>query len=325
MSAIKTSGVVLIEQTGTPDTLKYHTITQPQPGPNEVLIDQKAIGVNFVDIFFRNGTFPMPSYPAPLGLEAAGVIEQVGADVKGFVVGDRVAYHSSVGSYAEKRSINTSEIFKLPNDISFEQAAAITVKGLTAHMLIKQAYQVKAGDVVLIHAMTGGVGTVLSEWVRSLGATVIGTVGSAAKKELALSRGFEHIVDLQTEDFADKVKAVTQGKGIDVVYDSIGETTFNKSVALLKEGGSAVLYGWASGMPVADEELIAQRKIRFVRPALKDLNRQDVDNAMPEVFEVLRSGIFKVDNPLVYALADAAKAHADLESRKTTGSIILLP
>jgi NADPH2:quinone reductase len=194
-------------------------------------------------------------------------------------------------------------------------------------MLLHQGHAIKAGEVVLIHAMTGGVGTLLSDWARSLGATVIGTVESAAKKDLALGRGFAHVVNLQAEDVAAEVRALTHGQGLDAVYDSIGESTFQQSVALVKEGGSAVLYGWSSGMPVVDQELLAQRKIHFVRPALKNYlpERKKMDGAIAEVFDLVRSGILKVQKPTVYSLADAATAHADLEARKTTGSIILQP
>lgn len=327
MSTIKPSGIVRIEQPGPPDVLKYQTVTIQEPGPGEVLINQKAIGVNFVDVFFRNGTFPMNAYPAPVGLEASGVIEYVGTGVKDFAVGDRVAYHSSVGAYAEKKVLNASEIFKLPDDISFDQAATVMVKGLTAHMLLKQSHEIKAGEVVLIHAMTGGVGTLLSEWARSVGATVIGTVGSAAKKELALARGFEHVVDLQSEDFAGNVTKITQGKGIDAVYDGVGEATFQKSIELLRDGGSAVLYGWPSGMPVVDMELIEQRKILFVRAVLNNYlaDREKIRLAIVEIFDLLRNGTLNVQKPSIYSLSDAATAHADLESRRTTGSIILRP
>lgn len=293
-----------------------------------MLLNQKAIGVNFLDVFYRNGTFPQAAYPAPIGVEAAGVIEAVGTDVTAFAVGDRVAYQSMLlGAYAEKRVLRASALTKLPPDISFEQAASVLVKGLTAHMLLHQGHAIKAGEVVLIHALTGGVGTLLSSWARSLGATVIGTVGSAAKKDLALRRGFEHVVDLQAEDFAAEVLALTHGQGIDAVYDSIGETTFQKSVALVKADGSAVLYGWSSGMPLIDKGLLAQRKVHFVRPALKDYlpEREKMDLAIAEVFDLVRNGIFDVQKPAVYSLADAATAHADLEARKTTGSIILQP
>lgn len=323
------TGIVRIEQPGPPDVLKYDIITLPEPGPGEVLISQKAIGVNFVDVFFRNGTFPMPEYPAPIGLEASGIVEYVGADVKDFAVGDRVAYHSSAGpgAYAQRRILNAGDLVKLPDDVSFDQAASVLVKGLTAHMLLKESYPVKAGDVVLIHAMAGGVGTLLSKWARSIGATVIGTVGSAAKKELVLKRGFDHVVDLASEDFVEKVNEVTGGKGIDAVYDGTGEATFNRSLTLVKEGGSAVLYGWPSGMPDIDQAFLDQRKISLVRAVLNHYvaDQPKIATAIIEVFDLLRNGVFDLQNPAVYALAEAATAHADLESRKTTGSIILRP
>lgn len=328
MNPSNPSGLVRIEQPGPPAVLQFHLVTLPQPGPGEVLINQKAIGVNFLDVFYRNGTFPQAAYPAPIGVEASGIIEAIGPDVKGFAVGDRVAYQSMVlGAYAEKRVLQARELVNLPSDISFEQAASVLVKGLTTHMLLNQGHAIKAGEVVLIHAMTGGVGTLLSRWARSLGATVIGTVGSAAKKELAFTQGSEHVINLQAEDFADKVLALTDGKGIDAVYDSIGEATFQQSVALVKEGGSAVLYGWSSGMPVVDVELLAQRNIHFVRPALKNYlpEREEMNLAIAEVFEQVRNGTFDGQKPTVYSLADAATAHADLEARKTTGSIILQP
>lgn len=328
MTTLQPSGIVRIEQPGPPNALRYQLETLPQPGPGEVLLHQKAIGVNFLDVFYRNGTFPQAAYPAPIGVEAAGLIAGVGPDVTEFAVGDRVAYQTmSLGAYAEKRVLAARDLFKLPADISFEQAASVLVKGLTAHMLLHQGHAIKAGEVVLIHAMTGGVGTLLSDWARSLGATVIGTVGSTAKKDLALGRGFAHVVNLQAEDFAAEVRALTNGKGLDAVYDSIGESTFQQSVALVKEGGSAVLYGWSSGMPVVDQELLAQRKIHFVRPALKNYlpEREQMDRAIAEVFDLVRSGILEVPQPTVYALAEAATAHADLEARKTTGSLILQP
>ena len=328
MTTLQPSGIVRIVQPGPPNALRYQLETLPQPGPGEVLLHQKAIGVNFLDVFYRNGTFPQAAYPAPIGVEAAGLIAGVGPDVTAFAVGDRVAYQTmDLGAYAEKRVLAARDLFKLPADISFEQAAAVLVKGLTAHMLLHQGHAIKAGQVVLIHAMTGGVGTLLSDWARSLGATVIGTVGSAAKKDLALGRGFVHVVNLQAEDVAAEVRALTHGQGLDAVYDSIGESTFQQSVALVKEGGSAVLYGWSSGMPVVDQELLAQRKIHFVRPALKNYlpEREKMDRAITEVFDLVRSGILEVQKPTVYSLADAATAHADLEARKTTGSIILQP
>ncbi|WP_343673444.1 quinone oxidoreductase [Chitinophaga sp.] len=309
------TNVVLIEQT---NELKYQAVELKNPGPNEVLIRQKAIGVNYVDVFFRNGTFPVDAFPAPIGLEAAGIIEQVGAAVKNFVPGDRVAYYGATGAYAAHRVLHENDLFKLPDDITFEQAAAVMVKGLTVHMLVKASHVVKAGEVVLVHAMMGGVGSLLSAWARSLGATVIGTVGSAAKKELALQRGFEQVIDLQTEQMTGKV---------DVVYDGTGKTTFQQSLALVNPGGSAVLYGWPSGMPDIDMQWMEDRSIHFVSavlnhyPAYQDKSGK----AMNEIFDLIRNGVLNLDHPTVYALTDAAKAHADLESRKTTGSIILKP
>lgn len=328
MNTPQSSGIVRIARSGPPNVLHYQLETLPQPGPGEVLLHQKAIGVNFLDVFYRNGTFPLAAYPAPIGVEAAGLVAGVGPDVTGIAVGDRVAYQTKeLGAYAENRVLAARDLFKLPADISFAQAAAVLVKGLTVHMLLHQGHALKAGEVVLIHAMTGGVGTLLSEWARSLGATVIGTVGSAAKKDLAQGRGFAHVINLQAEDFAAEVRALTHGQGLDAVYDGIGESTFQQSVALVKEGGSAVLYGWSSGMPVIDQELLAQRKIHFVRPALKNYlpEREKMDQAIAELFDLVRNGTLNVQQPTVYALAQAATAHTDLEARKTTGSIILQP
>jgi NADPH:quinone reductase len=327
MNNSKSSGIVLIEKPGPPDVLNYQNITLTQPGPDEVLIAQKAIGVNFLDIFFRNGTFQVNQYPAPIGLEASGIIEEVGTGVKDFTVGDRVAYYASVGAYAERRVINTNEIFKLPEDISFDQAAAVMIKGLTAHMLIKQSHEVKPGEVVLIHAMTGGVGTLLSQWARALGATIIGTVGSAAKKNIAFRRGFNQVIDLGSEDLIDAINQYTGGNGVDVVYDGTGKATFEKSVTVVKNGGSAVLYGWPSGMPEIDEDLLMQRKIKFAHEALNDypLYQDKSGKGMPEIFNLLRNGIFESEQPSIYSLTQVVAAHADMESRRTTGSVILKP
>lgn len=309
------TNVVLIEET---DKLKYQTVELTPPGPQEVLMRQKAIGVNYVDVFFRNGTFPVDAFPAPIGLEAAGIVEQVGDAVKHFAPGDRVAYYGTAGTYAEHKVLRENELYHLPDDITFEQAASVMVKGLTAHMLLKASHVVKAGEVVLVHAMMGGVGSLLSAWARSIGATVIGTVGSAAKKELALKLGFQKVINLQNEQLTEKV---------DVVYDGTGKTTFQQSLELIKPGGTAVLYGWPSGMPDIDTQWMEDRNIHFVTavlnhyPAYQDKSGK----AMEEIFDLIRKGVFEISMPAVYSLADAAKAHADLESRKTTGSIILQP
>jgi len=327
MKTTQATNIVRIEKPGGPNVLKFEISHLPAPGQQEVLITQKAIGVNFLDIFFRNGTFPMPAYPGPIGLEAAGVIEAVGEGVTSFIEGDRVAYYASPGAYAEKRLIKADEIFRLPDDITFEQAASVMIKGLTARMLLKHSHVVRTGEVVLIHAMTGGVGALLSAWARHLDATVIGTVGSAAKKQLALKRHYEHVIDLQSEDFSKEVTAITSGKGIDVVYDGVGKATFDRSVALVKNGGSAVLYGWASGMPDLESLEGQHSNVRFVRAILNnDPNYLDRSGkALEEIFDLVRNGIFQLEKLSVYTLRDAATAHANLEARNTTGSIILKP
>ncbi len=319
------SGIVLISHPGGPEVLVYETIDVPHPGPHQVLIGQKAISVNFLDVMFRNGRFPLPAYPAPIGLEAAGIIQEIGQDVTDFAIGDKVAYYASSGAYAEKRLIDTTEIFKLPGTISFDQAAAVMVKGLTAKMLVSDSYHIKPGEYVLIHAMAGGVGSLLSAWAQSLGAIVIGTVGNASKKQLMLQRGYLHVIDLQSEDLGLRVNEITNGEGVDVVYDSVGKELFEKSIAVIKAGGSFVSYGGASGWPQADSPQLAQQTIHFVQAALNNYPgyKDRKGAALKEVFELVEKGILDVWQPAVYPLTSASKAHEDLELRKTTGSIIL--
>ncbi|PSL26432.1 quinone oxidoreductase family protein [Chitinophaga ginsengisoli] len=327
MSILTKSGVVLIEQPGGPEVLKYETIDLAGPRSNEVLIEQKAIAVNFLDVFFRSGRFPLPAYPAPIGLEAAGIVTAIGEGVTSFAVGDRVAYYATTGAYAQKRVISVDDIFRLPDNITFDVAAAVMVKGLTAKMLIRDGYAVKAGQYVLIPAMMGGVGTLLSAWAKSLGAIVIGTVGSPAKKQLAEQRGYEHVIDLQNEDLIACVNVITGGAGVDVIYDSVGKDIFDRSMDLIKTGGTFVSYGGASGWPEVDALPLDQKNIHFVQAQLNNYPgyQHKKGEAMKEVFEQVEKGIFDVQHLLVYSLADAALAHADMESRKTTGSIILKP
>ncbi len=327
MSTLTRSGIVLIEQPGEPAVLKYEMIDLPAPGSNEVLIEQQAIAVNFLDVFFRSGRFPLPAYPASIGLEAAGIVAAIGEGVTEFAIGDRVAYYATTGAYAQRRVISVDDIFRLPDTITFDVAAAVMVKGLTAKMLIRDSYKVKAGQYVLIPAMTGGVGTLLSAWVKSLGAIVIGTVGSPAKKQLAEERGFEHVIDLQSESLTERVNAITGGSGVDVVYDSVGKDIFGRSMELIKTGGAFVSYGGASGWPEVETLPLAQKNIRFVSAQLNNYPgyQNKKGDALKEVFEQVEKGIFDVQHPSVYPLADAAIAHADMESRKTTGSIILKP
>ncbi|MCF6406237.1 quinone oxidoreductase [Chitinophaga filiformis] len=327
MNTLKPSGVIRIETQGPPTVLHYTSEQLGDPAVNEILISQKAIAINFVDILFRNGTFPLKQFPATIGGEAAGVVESVGAGITGFKAGDRVAYYSSLGAYAERRLIKADDLVRLPDDISYEQAASILAKGLTARMLVRQAYSVRPGDVVLIHAAAGGVGSLVSRWAKALGATVIGSVGTAAKKTIALNSGADYVIVSDSPDFAAEVNAFTMNKGIDAVYDGVGKATFETSIRLLKQGGTAVLYGSASGSPQVDQAFFADRQLQFVRPILGQYlpGQHSRETAIRELFEAWRTGILGEIRPTIYPLADAARAHHDLESRNTTGSVILLP
>lgn len=324
MKTDHSSGAIIIDRQGAPSVLKYAGIIVGEPKSSEVLLQHEAVALNFVDVMFRNGTFPLRSFPATIGVEAAGVVQAVGDAVTGFKVGDRVAYFFSLGAYAEQRLISANDLIKLPDDISFDQAAAILAKGLTARMLIREAYPLKSGDVILVHAAAGGVGSLVSRWAKALGATVIGTVGNAAKKEVAMRHGIDHVVALDSDDLEKVVRSVTHGEGVDAVYDGVGKATFGRSLALTKSGASIILYGTASGEPEISSAQLERRAIKLVRPALGNYlpNRETVEQAAAEVFEALRAGIFGDIKPTVYPLAQAAQAHQDLESGQTTGSII---
>lgn len=319
--------VVQITKQGPPSVLEYSTQQLIPPGNDEVLIEQKAIGLNFLDIFYRNGTFPLSSFPAPIGIEAAGVVTAKGSAVTNFNLGDRVAYWSSMGAYSNRKVANVKDIYKLPDDVPFDQAASFFVKGLTAYMLVKHSYTIKKGDIVLIHAVSGGVGSLLSRWAKSLGATVIGTVSTSAKKQAALDNLVDHVIVLESQDFKQEVMAITAGKGINAVYDSVGKNTFDKSTELFTNGGSAILFGWSSGMPLINEEDLEKKGIKYVRASLYSYwpTLNSPNEVVSEVFKAFQSGIFGEIKPTVYALSDAAQAHADMEARKTTGPIIFRP
>lgn len=318
------TGVIQIDRPGASSILKYTTINLNEPKVNEVLIEQEAVALNFVDVLFRNGSFPLNAFPATIGVEAAGVVKAIGKEVTNFNVGDRVAYFFSLGAYAQQRLINANNLIKLPEHVSFDEAASILAKGLTARMLIRQAYTVKSGDVLLVHAAAGGVGSLVSRWAKALGATVIGTVGRASKKEIALGHGIDHVVALDTDDLEAVVQSVTHGQGVDAVYDGVGKATFRRSVALTQQGGSIILYGTASGEPEINRIELEAKEIKLTRPALGNYlpNRDNVELAATEVFDALRKGVFGEIRPTIYPLAQAAQAHEDLESGQTTGSII---
>lgn len=323
----KESGVVRITRQGPPSVLEFTTEIVGQPSYGQVLVRQKSIGLNYVDTMFRSGIFPISTLPATIGVEAAGVVEAIGPQVEGFAIGDHVAYFFSLGAYAEMRLINAQEIVKIPADVSFDHAASLMAKGLTARMLITQAYRVKEGDTVLVHAAAGGVGSFVSALARSKGATVIGTAGNALKKEIALKAGLDHVIATDTEDFPSVVNSVTNGKGVNVVYDGVGLSTFERSVGLIKPGGSIILYGTSSGMPQIDQLALQRLGIQFLRPSLGNYlpDRSSFELATAEIFSALRAGVFGDLQPTSYPLADAEKAHADLEARKTTGPVVFHP
>jgi NADPH2:quinone reductase len=268
MENTTTSGIVTINKQGAPSLLHYVRETVGEPAHDEVLIRQKAIALNFVDVLFRNGSFPLNHLPATIGVEAAGVIEAIGTGIKDFVVGDRVGYYFALGAYAERRLINGESLVKLPDDVTFDQAASLLAKGLTARMLIKEAYVVKPGDVILVHAVAGGVGSLVSRWAKALGATVIGTVGNSSKKALALSSGVDHVIALDTENIIDQVNSYINNQSLDAVFDGVGKATFGLSAQLVKQGASIVLYGTASGEPQIDLAYLESKRIRLIRPSL---------------------------------------------------------
>jgi NADPH2:quinone reductase len=318
------SGVIRINKQGAPSVLEYGLATVGKPAANQVVIHQEAIALNFVDVMFRNGTFPINEFPATIGVEAAGTIESVGENVTDFQVGDRVGYFFSLGAYTERRLINASELIKLPDYVSFDQSAAVMAKGLTARMLIKQAYPVKQGDTILVHAAAGGVGSLVSRWAKALGATVIGTIGSNSKRAQAIANGIDHVIALDTEDLIESVKSFTKGSGVDAVFDGVGKATFKPSLEVIKNNGTFILFGSSSGTPEIDNEALNVKNITLVRPSLGDYlpDRASVNVATADIFEAFRNGILGDINPTIYPLSDAAKAHHDLESGNTKGSVI---
>jgi NADPH:quinone reductase len=313
---------------GGPEVLVWEEVNVGKPGPGEARIRHTAVGLNFVDIYNRSGLYPAP-LPSGLGSEAAGVVEEVGAGVSDLKPGDRVAYGSSpVGAYAEARLIPADRLLKLPDSIDDKTAAAMMLKGLTVQYLIRQTYRVKSGDTILLHAAAGGVGLILSQWAKHLGATVIGTVGSDEKAKLAKEHGCAHVIVYTREDFAKRVEEITGGKKVPVVYDSVGKDTFLKSLDCLAPHGFAVLFGQSSGaVEPLNLGLLAQKGSLFVtRPTLNTYGakRENLVAMGKELFDVVQSGAVKIEVRQTYPLKDAAKAHADLAARKTTGSTVLL-
>ena len=320
---------IRIHQTGGPEVLRWEQVDVAAPAAGEATVRHHAIGLNFIDTYHRTGLYPL-SLPSGLGLEGAGVVEAVGAGVSEVKVGDRVAYAGGPpGAYAELRNIPSHRLLKLPDAIDFNTAAAMMLQGLTAAYLLRKTYRVQPGDPVLIHAAAGGVGLIACQWAKALGATVIGTVGSAAKGELAKVHGCDHVINYSTENFTQRVREITGGEGVPVVYDGVGKDTFMGSLDSLRPLGMMVSYGNASGpVPPFELLLLSQKGSLFVtRPTLANYTskRGDLEALGGELFEVVVSGKVRIEVNQTYSLQDAAQAHRDLEARKTTGSTILLP
>ncbi len=321
---------IRVHMTGSPEVLQWEEIEIHDPGPGEVHIRHEAVGLNFIDVYHRTGLYPLPELPAVLGLEGAGTVVAVGENVTEFLPGDRVAYAGiPSGAYAEERLIPAHRLVRLPETISFRQGAAMMLQGMTARYLLHGCYPVKAGDTILVHAAAGGVGTILCQWAKHLGATVIGTVGSEKKAELARSHGCAYPINYVKNDFSVRVQEITDNKGVNAVYDSVGEPTFFKSLDCLKPMGTMVSFGQAAApVPPVDIGLLAAKGSLFLtRPSLMTYTekREDLLAHAADLFAVVENGAVKVEIRQTHALKDAAQAHRDLEARKTSGSTILIP
>ena len=321
--------MVLLSEHGGPEVLKIEDHAPPAPGPGEVQIEHSAIGLNFIDVYHRTGLYPV-DLPGSIGMEAAGTITAIGEGVDEFSLGDRVAYASPpLGAYAQIRVMPADRIVKIPDGIDDRTAAAIMLKGMTAWYLLRRVYEVGKKDTILFHAAAGGVGLIACQWAKALGATVIGTVGSAEKAELARQYGCDHTILYREEDFTERTRALTNGEGVPVVYDSIGRDTFIGSLDCLRPFGLMVSFGNASG-PVEpfDIGILAQKGSLFLtRPTLMTYTarREDLLTAAKELFDRVLSGDIRVNIGQTYPLDQVADAHRDLEARKTTGSTLLIP
>jgi NADPH:quinone reductase len=323
------SKTVRFYKTGGPEILQWEETNAGEPGEGQVRVRHTAVGVNFIDTYHRSGLYPI-SLPGSLGSEGAGVVEAVGPGVKHVQVGDRVAYAGGPpGSYSEERVMPAERLLKLPDGISDKTAAAMMLKGMTAQYLIRRTYKVNPGDTVLFHAAAGGVGLIACQWLKALGATVIGTVGSDEKAGFARSHGCDHIIVYTREDFVSRVRAITGGKGVPVVYDSVGKSTFQGSLDCLQPFGLLVSFGNSSGpVPPFELGILAPKGSLYVtRPTLATYTaaRPDLEATANDLFDVVLSGKVKIEINHTYALKDAQQVHRDLEARKTTGSIVMVP
>jgi len=324
------STVVTFHETGGPEVLRIERRDVGAPGPGQVRVRHLAVGLNFADTYFRSGMYPVP-LPSGIGNEASGCIEALGPGVTGFAVGDRVTYTgftNTLGAYSTERLLDASVLIKLPDTISCEQAAAMTMRGLTAAYLCRRIYPFKAGETILLHAAAGGVGLIVSQWAKLLGLTVIGTVSTETKADVARAHGCDHIIDYSREDVARRVRELTDGVGVSVVFDSVGKATFDASLDSLRRRGLMVCVGTSSGkIPLVDPAILPRKGSLFLtRPALADYIADPVEkqSLVDELFGHVASGRIRIEINQRYALQDAIQAHRDLEGRKTTGSSIFV-
>ncbi len=320
---------VSFSRTGGPDVLEYVEVDLPAPGAGQVQIKHAAIGLNFIDVYFRTGLYTAPQLPFVTGKEAAGTVTAVGSGVDDFKVGDRVAYASADGAYSVERNIETKHLVKVPDGISLETAASMMLKGMTAEYLLNRTYKVGPDTAILFHAAAGGVGLIAGQWAKALGATVIGTAGSDSKVRLAREHGYDHVINYNTENFAERVRDITGGTGVHVVYDSIGRDTFPQSLDCLRRLGMFVSFGQSSG-PIENFTLamLAQKGSLFAtRPTLFTYvaTREELTNCANALFDVVLSNKVRININQTYPLREVGRAHMDLESRKTTGTTLLIP
>ncbi|USE79313.1 quinone oxidoreductase [Cupriavidus gilardii] len=323
------SKAIRIFENGGPEVMQWVDVEVGEPGPGEIRIRQEAVGLNYIDVYFRTGLYKQP-LPGGIGMEGAGVVEAVGPGVTHLREGDRVAYAGRpTGAYAQVRVMPADIVVKLPDDISFEQAAAMMLQGMTVQYLVRDTYRVQPGDTVLLHAAAGGIGLIASQWLKALGATVIGTVGNDDKAALARAHGCDHTIVYTRESFLDRVKEITGGKGVAVVYDSIGKDTFNDSLDCLAPRGTMVSFGNASGPvpPVDISVLGAKGSLKLTRPTIMTYvtQRELLEPMAAELFDIVRSGKVGIEVRQRYPLSEVAQAHRELEARKTTGSTVLIP
>jgi len=319
---------IQIHELGGPEVLKWEAVDVSAPGPGQVLIKQTVVGLNYIDIYHRTGSYPVPSKPAIIGNEAAGVVEAVGDNVTEVAVGDRVAYCMSLGSYTQRRVIPSRLLVRLPDSLTDQHAAALMLKGCTVQYLLRRTYPLKAGDTILFHAAAGGCGLIACQWAKHLGATVIGTVSTPEKAELAKAHGCDHVIVYGRESFVERVKELTDGAGVPVVYDSVGQDTFTDSLDCLQPRGLMVSFGNSSGAveSFSPSLLAAKGSLYLTRPTLAThiRTREDLEMTTNDLFDVISKGVVTVDINQSYSLQNAQQAHRELEGRKTTGSSVLL-